>query len=314
MAANPKGIRADKNKKADSGTKKTERNDKNEKQYTNRWTRSTYPQARQEPVRTRGLSSNSDTIRVDRTGSTENSTTNFWKIGSRNQFEPSFFFEERSSGDVVITQRLLFVGSTEHQLRPKVVAVNTLKAFLTVGRSLLIQLFEDIIFSHDLNVTKMLLSISILAFKRTKRLRKGSRQTVPERDAISPKLLNFFLIEALTKIDNIAHTDPKYCQTPHKLPSHMEHADDTDITMVGKNDYKQLLEIAENTFKTIKLSVNHDNFGIDNNLGKVGKLVSLLFDFADLKTRNNCLSSSFEKIPCVEEKPLHKITAESFHL
>ena len=191
---------------------KTERNDKNEKQYTNRWTRS---QARQEQVGTRELSSNSDTIRVDRTGLTEFSATNCWKVGSKNQYDPSFFFEERSSGDVVITRRLLFVGSTEHQLRPKVVAVNTLKAFLTVGRSLLIQLFQDIIFSQDLNVTKMLLSISILAFKKNKTTeeRFQTNKGVNERDAISPNLLNFYVIEVLTKIDNIAHTDPKYCQT-----------------------------------------------------------------------------------------------------
>ena len=119
------------------------------------------------------------------------------------------------------------------------------------------------------------------------------------------------MIETLTKIDNIAHNDPKYCQTRHKLPSHIEHADNTDITIVGKNDYKHLLETVENTFKTFKLIVNHDNFGIDNNLRKVEKLGSLLFDFADLETRKSCLSGSFAIAPCVKEKPLPKITAES---
>ena len=239
-------------------------------------THSIYPQARQKPVRPRELSSNSGTTTVDQTGLYEYSTTICWKIGSRNQNEPSFFFKK---GDFVITQRLLFIGSTQHQLRTKVVAVNNLKAFHTVNRSLLIQLLEDIIFSGDLNVTKMLLLISMLAFRMNKTIEERFQTSigVPERDAISPRLFNFYVIEALTKIDDIAHNDPKYCQTRHKLSAHMDHADDTDITMVGNNDYKQLLQIAENTFRTFKRSFNHENLEINNNLGKVEKLGSLLF-------------------------------------
>ena len=90
----------------------------------------------------------------------------------------------------------------------------------------------------------------------------------------------------------------------------MVHADDTDITMVGKNDYKQLLEIAENTFKTIELSVNHDNFGIDNNVGKVEKL-SFFLILPTLKREIVVCQVALKKYHVLRNNLFHKITAES---
>ena len=209
----------------------------------------------------------------------------------------------KSTGDVVLTHKLLYAASIERKFDPKVVGIDMSKAFDTVRRSQLLQILQDIIDPGNLNIIKVLFSNTTLSVKMNKIIgeRFQTNRGVPQGDSLSPKLFNVYVNEALSRIDNITNlNDHDYSLKYHSLPRHIEYADDVDFIMLKENDEQKLLEVVENVFSEFNLSINHEKteitlFGTNSNLSKVKKLGSLLDDLADIDRRDNLCQIALKK-------------------
>ena len=133
--------------------------------------------------------------------------------------------KSKSSGDVVLTHRLISAAGTERQVNPKLISIDMSEAFDAVRRTPLIPSFERIISQEILNAIKIMSSNTNSGVQTNKVIRQKFQTNggVSQRVATSPKKFNFYVNDCLGKINNVAsNSNRNYCRTRHNLPSHIE--------------------------------------------------------------------------------------------
>ena len=230
------------------------------------------------------------------------------------------YSKNKSSGDVILTHKLLFAASVEKDFNPSLVGVDMSNAFDTVRRKLLLDLLNDVISPGNLKVIEILLTNTTLAVKFNTNLGNSFPTTrgVPQGDSLSPKLFNFYVNSALTRIDNIMKPiDHNYSFRQHQLPLHIEYADDIDFIITDDKDPKHLINVVKSTFAEYNLQVNdtkteYTHFGYGKDLTKVKKLGSLLDDERDMSQRNILSFCALRKFDFVWKNPFIKIPRKLF--
>ena len=118
------------------------------------------------------------------------------------------YSKNKSSGDVILSHKLLFAASIEKDFYPSLIGIDMSKAFDTVQRKLLIDLLNNVISPGNLRVIEILLTNTTLAVKFKKNIGTifNTTRGVPQGDSLSPKLFNFYVNSALTRIESILST------------------------------------------------------------------------------------------------------------
>ena len=150
----------------------------------------------------------------------------------------------------------MIASCIERNLELKIIGIDMSKAFDTVNRFLLLPALKSFITSENHLLITYLINKTSLAVKYKKKIGESFRTNigVPQGDALSPRLFNFYLQMALNEIDlrrkvPLEH-DYAIPASTNILP-HVEYADDVDFISNPNEKSEDLLKLVETSFDEI---------------------------------------------------------------
>ena len=211
----------------------------------------------------------------------------------------SGFRPDRSTADVVWTQKWLAAKTLKEDVIIKISGIDMSAAFDTIDRNQLLNIIATIVNEDELRIIRFLLSNTKIKTRingATKTNTFISNVGTPQGDSLSPVLFIVYLEHALKEVrTTLPRPIVKY---EKEIPNEIAYADDVDF--IGQ-DYVNINEIQE-TLHKYQLKVNTDKTeftalsknGEDwKNAKKVGSLIG---DLEDVERRKQLSTAALNKL------------------